>query len=94
MIAPPPSHHLLTPSARIERPPQPIFGPLRDKLGVITRAFFAQKDFAETEILVDFYSSLQNGMLDRDQFGESAMYMGSSPAAPSFWRRDNKLGAS
>ncbi|KAK4692942.1 hypothetical protein P7C70_g9027, partial [Phenoliferia sp. Uapishka_3] len=38
---------------------KPIFGPLRDKLGVITRAFFAQKDFEDKSILVDLYSSLE-----------------------------------
>ncbi|CEQ40758.1 SPOSA6832_02416 [Sporobolomyces salmonicolor] len=38
---------------------QPIFGALRDKLGVITRSFFAQRDFADKSILVDLYSSFE-----------------------------------
>ncbi|GAA5859457.1 hypothetical protein JCM1840_004624 [Sporobolomyces johnsonii] len=38
---------------------KPIFGALRDKLGVITRSFFAQRDFADKSILVDLYSSFE-----------------------------------
>lgn len=37
--------------------PQPIFGPLRDKLGVVTRSFFAQRDFDDKSILVDLFRS-------------------------------------
>lgn len=60
---------------------QPIFGPLRDKLGVITRAFFAQKDFEQVEILEDFRASLEQGVGDTVWSTESAMYMGTSGAA-------------
>lgn len=56
---------------------KPVFGPIRDKLGVITRAFFAQKNFGDTSILVDFFSSLESGLgFGADE--ESAMYMGTS----------------
>jgi len=46
----------------------------RDKLGVVTRAFFAQRDFTSTDILVDFYSSLQSSL--RGQVSETTMHMG------------------
>ncbi|KAL8278586.1 hypothetical protein RQP46_009078 [Phenoliferia psychrophenolica] len=64
---------------------KPIFGPLRDKLGVITRAFFAQMDFEDKSILVDLYSSLEipveprvgpGGSSGANEDGE--MYMGTS----------------
>ncbi|KAI5481515.1 late secretory pathway protein AVL9 family protein [Pseudohyphozyma bogoriensis] len=64
---------------------KPIFGPLRDKLGVITRAFFAQKDFDDKSILVDLYASLETredgsgGLSDALSRGEAGgMYMGTS----------------
>ncbi|GAA6016273.1 hypothetical protein JCM11491_006799 [Sporobolomyces phaffii] len=38
---------------------KPIFGPLRDKLGVITRSFFAQRDFHDKSVLIDLYQSFQ-----------------------------------
>jgi hypothetical protein len=59
---------------------KPVFGPIRDKLGVITRAFFAQKDFEETEILVDFHASLEGGLqgsgMGAEGLDEMALYMG------------------
>lgn len=55
---------------------QPVFGPIRDKLGLITRTFFAQRDFTETSILVDFYSSLQLSM--RGAISETTFHMGTS----------------
>jgi hypothetical protein len=57
---------------------KPIFGPIRDKLGVITRAFFAQRDFEETEILEHFYHSLVHALKDEEQTNESAISMGMS----------------
>lgn len=57
---------------------KPIFGPIRDKLGVITRAFFAQRDFEETEILEHFYRSLEHALKDEEQTDESAISMGVS----------------
>lgn len=57
---------------------KPVFGPIRDKLGVITRAFFAQKDFQDTTILNHFYTSLENTLRDDDQTSENAIYIGMS----------------
>jgi Transport protein Avl9 len=48
----------------------------RDKLGVVTRAFFNQLDFTETDILVDFYNTLETSL--RTQLTESGFYMGTS----------------
>ncbi|KLT44676.1 hypothetical protein CC85DRAFT_242154 [Cutaneotrichosporon oleaginosum] len=55
---------------------QPVFGPVRDRLGVVTRAFFAQRDFGSTQILHDFYESLEAGL--EGKAGENAIYMGTS----------------
>lgn len=41
---------------------QPIFAPLREKLGIVTRAFFAQPDLADTSILIDFHETLEAGL--------------------------------
>ncbi|KAF9158158.1 late secretory pathway protein avl9 [Actinomortierella ambigua] len=38
---------------------QPIFGVLRQRLGVVTAAWFGQRDFSQTDILAQFYDSLQ-----------------------------------
>lgn len=61
---------------------QPVFGPVRDRLGVVTRAFFAQRDFGSTQILHDFYESLEAGL--EGKAGESAIYMGKWARATSF----------
>lgn len=60
--------------------PQPIFGPLREKLGVVTRTFFAQRDFEDKSILDDLYKSLENFEPVQEQSGEEAggLYMGTS----------------
>lgn len=55
---------------------KPAFGPIRDKLGVVTRALFEQRDFRETGILVDFAASLEVSL--RSQLTESGLYMGTS----------------
>ncbi|KAG1178027.1 hypothetical protein G6F70_000019 [Rhizopus microsporus] len=55
---------------------QPIFGPLRQKLAVITAAWFNQRDFTKLDILHNLYSSLNNtfyGPID-----DSTLYMGTS----------------
>lgn len=57
---------------------KPIFGPVRDKLGVVTRTFFAQKDFQDTQILDSFLESLEHAMQDEDQTSEAAIYMAMS----------------
>ncbi|KAJ9473976.1 Late secretory pathway protein AVL9 [Pseudozyma hubeiensis] len=59
---------------------EPVFGPIREKLGIVTRAFFAQGDLADVDILLDFHSTLeiglQSGGMSEDR--ETVMYMGTS----------------
>ncbi|KAG8776200.1 late secretory pathway protein avl9 [Serendipita sp. 397] len=55
---------------------KPVFGPIRDKLGVVTQALFNQRDFTETDILVEFYNTLEASL--RTQLTESGFYMGTS----------------
>ncbi|KAN0123591.1 Transport protein Avl9 domain containing protein [Russula decolorans] len=55
---------------------QPIFGSIRDRLGVVTLALFEQKDFSNTLLLVEFYESLQATL--RSQLTETGLYMGTS----------------
>lgn len=55
---------------------KPVFGPIRDKLGVVTRALFEQRDFSDPGILVDFAASLEISL--RSQLTESGLYMGTS----------------
>ncbi|KAI9488955.1 transport protein Avl9-domain-containing protein [Zychaea mexicana] len=55
---------------------QPIFGPLRQKLAVITSAWFNQKDFTQLDILYDFYRNLQSTY--RGPIDDSTLYMGTS----------------
>ncbi|KAI8329319.1 transport protein Avl9-domain-containing protein [Chlamydoabsidia padenii] len=55
---------------------QPIFGPLRQKLAMITAAWFNQKDFTQLGILYNLYNNLTNtfcGPID-----DSTLYMGTS----------------
>ena len=56
----------------------------RDKLGVVTRAFFNQRDFSETDILVQFYERLEGSL--RTQLTESGLYMGM--LCPTFKRTE------
>ncbi|KAG1742342.1 transport protein Avl9-domain-containing protein [Suillus paluster] len=53
---------------------KPVFGPIRDRLGVVTRALFEQRDFSDTSILVDFGASLEISL--RTQLTESGLYIG------------------
>ncbi|ESK90529.1 cytoplasmic protein [Moniliophthora roreri MCA 2997] len=55
---------------------KPVFGPIRDKLGVVTTALFQQRDFSSTEILDEFESGLEASL--RGQLTESGLYMGTS----------------
>ncbi|THG93871.1 hypothetical protein EW026_g7478 [Hermanssonia centrifuga] len=55
---------------------KPVFGPIRDRLGVITRTLFAQRDFSDMSILDEFYTSLELSL--RGQLTESGLYMGTS----------------
>ncbi|KAL5519875.1 hypothetical protein ACEPAG_1535 [Sanghuangporus baumii] len=55
---------------------KPVFGAIRDRLGVVTQALFSQRDFRETGILIDFKTSLEMSL--RNQLTESALYMGTN----------------
>ncbi|KAF9061461.1 transport protein Avl9-domain-containing protein [Rhodocollybia butyracea] len=55
---------------------KPVFGPIRDKLGVVTTALFLQRDFSEVQILDDFESGLELSL--RTQMTESGLYMGTN----------------
>ncbi|KAG0030588.1 late secretory pathway protein avl9 [Podila clonocystis] len=55
---------------------QPIFGVLRQRLAVVTAAWFGQKDFTQTDILSQFYESL-NATIS-DNIPDSAFLMGTS----------------
>ncbi|CAO3692602.1 unnamed protein product [Umbelopsis ramanniana] len=55
---------------------QPIFGPIRQKLAVITAAWFNEKDFTKLDILHNFYDNLNSthiGPID-----DPTLYMGTS----------------
>ena len=62
---------------------QPIFGPIRQKLGMVTRAFFAQRDLSNLELLEEFYDTLKSGLRGYAEAGmpvssddELSLYMG------------------
>ncbi|ORZ00136.1 transport protein Avl9-domain-containing protein [Syncephalastrum racemosum] len=55
---------------------QPIFGPLRQKLAVITTAWFNQKDFTQLGILYNLYQNLTQTF--RGPIDDSTLYMGTS----------------
>ncbi|ORX59583.1 hypothetical protein DM01DRAFT_1333049 [Hesseltinella vesiculosa] len=55
---------------------QPIFGPLQQKLAVITAAWFNQKDFTQLGILHNLYSSLTTTF--RGPVDDTTLYMGTS----------------
>ncbi|KAI5897126.1 uncharacterized protein SCHCODRAFT_01171131 [Schizophyllum commune H4-8] len=55
---------------------KPIFGPIRDKLGVVTTALFNQRDFTDLSILDAFGESLEASI--RSQMTESGLLMGTS----------------
>ncbi|KAJ3491218.1 hypothetical protein NLJ89_g11358 [Agrocybe chaxingu] len=55
---------------------KPVFGPMRDKLRVVTTALFHQRDFRDSSILDDFGASLERSL--RTQLTESGLYMGTS----------------
>ncbi|UZJ53576.1 hypothetical protein CBS101457_002896 [Exobasidium rhododendri] len=40
----------------------PVFGPIKEKLGVVTRAFFAQANFGDVDILIEFHATLEAGL--------------------------------
>jgi hypothetical protein len=62
---------------------KPVFGPIREKLGVVTRAWFLQRDFEvpalnmltqDRGILGEFFASLVQNFKDGVDDGE--LYMG------------------
>ncbi|KAI8924267.1 transport protein Avl9-domain-containing protein [Entophlyctis helioformis] len=55
---------------------QPILGSIRSKLGLVTQAFFAQRDFTKIEILDTLYESLDLSV--RMPFTDATLYMGIS----------------
>ncbi|PPR06316.1 hypothetical protein CVT24_001028 [Panaeolus cyanescens] len=55
---------------------KPVFGPIREKLRVVTTALFLQRDFTDNSILDDFAASLEPSL--RGQLTESGLYMGTS----------------
>lgn len=66
---------------------QPIFGPLRTKLGMVTRAFFAQRDLSNVSLLEEFYGTLESGLRRAPPSGgapaslvdgSNTLYMGTS----------------
>ncbi|KAI9008295.1 transport protein Avl9-domain-containing protein [Gaertneriomyces semiglobifer] len=59
---------------------QPILGSVRSKLGLVTRAFFEQKDFTKLEILETLYQNLCVSMnwISNQVVEDSILYMGLS----------------
>lgn len=55
---------------------EPFLGSIRSKLGMVTEAFFAQKDFSKTEILQHLYESLNTSF--PVPLSDSTMFMGAS----------------
>ncbi|KAF7768267.1 hypothetical protein Agabi119p4_7510 [Agaricus bisporus var. burnettii] len=55
---------------------KPVFGPIRDKLRVVTTALFQQRDFTDISILDIFAVNLEPSL--RGQLTESGLYMGTS----------------
>lgn len=55
---------------------KPIFGPVREKLAVITRAFFQQGDFSDLSLIDNLYDSLTS--LFSVKLDENTLYFGMS----------------
>ena len=53
----------------------------RDRLGVVTQALFAQRDFSDLSILDEFHDALESSV--RSQLTESGLYMGTHVSLPS-----------
>lgn len=68
---------------------KPIFGPIREKLAVITRAFFEQGDFSDLSLIDNLYDNL-NVMFDT-QLDENDMYVGMSLRELIFHMKNNVL---
>ena len=64
---------------------EPIFGPVREKLAMVTRAYFAQRDLTNLGILDDFFTTIEPGLqgysdasLAQGTRDELSLYMGTS----------------
>lgn len=65
---------------------KPIFGPTRTKLGMVTHAFFAQRDLQNITLIKDFYNTLEDGLEHSPEHdtispqvdGHNTLYMGTS----------------
>lgn len=68
---------------------KPIFGPIREKLAVITRAFFDQGDFSDLSLIDNLYENL-NSLFDT-QLDENDMYVGMSLRELIFHMKNNVL---
>lgn len=68
---------------------KPIFGPIRDKLAVITRAFFQQADFSDLSLIDNLYDNL-NSMFSA-KLDENTMYVGMSLRELIYRLRSNVL---
>nr|KAJ3419731.1 late secretory pathway protein avl9 [Polyrhizophydium stewartii] len=55
---------------------QPILGSIRSKLGLVTQAFFAQRDFTKVEILDTLYENLENSVYS--PYTDTILYAGIS----------------
>eukprot|EP00842_Homolaphlyctis_polyrhiza_P005943 jgi/Hompol1/634/HPOL_004247-RA len=55
---------------------QPVLGSIRSKLGLVTQAFFAQRDFTKIEILDTLYENLDASV--RMPFTDATLHMGIS----------------
>ncbi|EGF77599.1 hypothetical protein BATDEDRAFT_91587 [Batrachochytrium dendrobatidis JAM81] len=55
---------------------QPILGSIRSKLGLVTQAFFAQRDFTKIEILDTLYENLDTSV--KMPFADNTLYSGIS----------------
>lgn len=55
-----------------------IFGTVREKLGIVTRAYFAQRDLGDLAILRDFFDTLETSVSGHD---DQALYMATAVRA-------------
>ena len=59
---------------------EPIFGQIRDKLSIVTNAYFLQHDFTDKSILISLYDNLQNlykkSSVENTLESENELYIG------------------
>lgn len=68
---------------------KPIFGPIREKLAVITRAFFQQGDFRDVSLIDNLYDNLNQ--LFSVKLDENVLYVGMSLRELIYRLRSNVL---